>query len=143
MRCYDDLYASMKNNRYFLYNYAYALYHIGDYDSAGEILSECSLLWADYGVQILSGLVAMKQRRYADAESCFDHALRMCPNRFRPLYLKLKIAEALGDTESVLVYADEILHKRIKVYSTEVARIINYVNKQLEDMGEKINDREL
>lgn len=126
MRCYDDLYASMKNNRYFLYNYAYALYHIGDYGSAGEILSECSLLWADYDVQILSGLVAMKQRRYADAESCFDLALRMCPNRFRPLFLKLKIAEEQGEQVIVRKYAETIVSKSVKVPSTEVMRIISY-----------------
>ena len=133
MRCYDDLKLTMSDNRYFMYNYAYALYHIGDYESASDILTECSLLWADYDVQILNGLVAMKQRRYAYAKSCFDRALQMCPNRFRPLFLKLKIAEELGDTESVLECANEIRNKKIKVYSTEVVKITNYVNKLLYD----------
>ena len=75
----------------------------------------------------------MKQRRYAYAKSCFDRALQMCPNRFRPLFLKLKIAEELGDTESVLECANEIRNKKIKVYSTEVVKITNYVNKLLYD----------
>ncbi len=126
MQSYKELYPSMKRNRYYLYNYAYALYSVGDYDSADKVLSECSFMWADYDVQILTGVVAMKQGRYEDAVSCFDVALQMCPNRFRPVFLKQRIAEEIGNKEDVLMYANEILHKRIKVPSREVVRIISY-----------------
>ena len=135
MLVYDELYPMMQDNRYYLYNYAYALYHVRNYSQASEILKQCRQLWADYDVQILSGLVAMKQKQYDEALNYYDCALKMCPNRFKPLYLKLKTFEECGDVVCVIQCAEQIMDKKIKVPSGEIIKILSYAKNILDSYG--------
>ena len=123
---YEALYAKKNTDRFFLYNYAYALYHTENYEKARDVAEKCEVLWADYDLQLLLGLIAEKQNDFGRAMECFDMASAMCPNRFRPLHLKMNLCETLGDIENAMKIAEEIMCKKIKVPSVEVSQIVNH-----------------
>ncbi len=129
---YEELYDRMSGNRYFMYNYAYVLYQQQHFDDARIIASECRDLWADYDLEILQGMIELKDENYSLAKKHFKYAGYMCPNRFRPLFLLLKIYELQGEDEMIYSMAEQIVHKERKVSSTEVSRIIRYANNVLD-----------
>lgn len=123
---YARLYERMSGNRYFMYNYAYVLYDMDRLDDSRRVAAECSELWADYDLEILQGMIEMRAGNHSVADSHFEYAGFMCPNRFRPLYLRMKIAEAEGDMSSAIAFAQQIMDKQIKVLSNEVVSIRQY-----------------
>ena len=123
---YARLYERMSGDRYFMYNYAYVLYDMDRLDDSRRVAAECRELWADYDLEILRGMIEMRAGNHSAADSHFEYAGFMCPNRFRPLYLRMKIAEAKEDVASAIAYAQQIMDKQIKVLSNEVVSIRQY-----------------
>ena len=134
MNKYADLYSSMKDNKYFLYNYAYALFHEKEYAKAELIARKCRDLWADYELEMLLGTISSKRYCYDEAIKYFTNAYYMCPSKFRPLYDIMKIYEKKEKFEYVKYYAEIILNKIEKISSPEVARIKKYAQTIIERM---------
>ena len=120
---YADIYTTLHDDRYFMYNYAYKLYQAEDYVSACKYAKECRNLWADYDVEILLGHISGRLDNCDEAERHYINAEAMCPNRFRPLFYLMKLSEENKDFPKAVRYAEEILCKQIKIPSTEVDQI--------------------
>ena len=103
-----------------MYNYAYTLYSSGNYDKAASIVAECRRLWADYDVEILSGTIAEKMDLIDEAIEHYTTAMNMCPNRFSPHYMLMRLYDSNGDVELALEQAVKIVGKPIKVQSATV-----------------------
>ncbi len=120
---YSRIYNTLNTDRYFLYNYAYALYRANNFDKANEIAKECRLLWADYDLEMLMGYIAEKQKNFYLAEFHYKTAGYMCPNRFMPLFSLMTLSDTSGDTKEAVKYAEMILNKPIKIHSSEINNI--------------------
>ena len=120
---YADIYTTLHDDRYFMYNYAYQLYQAEDYVSAYKYARECRNLWADYDVEILLGHISGRLDNCDEAEQHYINAEAMCPKRFRPLFYLMKLSEENKDFPKAVRYAGEILCKQIKIPSTEVDQI--------------------
>jgi len=131
---YEKIYHRLKDNKYFLYNYAYVLYERNNWNESRRVAEECRKIWADYDLELLQGLIEMKDKNYTKADIHFEHANHMCPNRFRPLYLRLKNAEASGNSEVAKFCAQTIIGKKVKVPSNEITRIKWYAKKYIESL---------
>ena len=117
---FGRLYRVLSSDRYFMYNYAYTLYSSGNYDKAASIVAECRRLWADYDVEILSGTIAEKMDLIDEAIEHYTTAMNMCPNRFSPHYMLMRLYDSNGDVELALEQAVKIVGKPIKVQSATV-----------------------
>ena len=132
---YDNLYAVLSNDRYFMYNYSYALYRSGDYLKAHQMASECSKLWADYDLELLLGTLSDKLGMFDEAISHYTLASDMCPNRFKPLYFLMQLYDKSGMSDKALKYAQKINRKSIKIPSAEIVRM----KREAEEYVQQIN----
>lgn len=120
---YERIYDTLYNDRYFLYNYSYALYRAAHYERSHKVASECRELWADYDLELLLGMVSEKLGKATEAISHYSLASDMCPNRLRPLYLLMKLYDGYGMPDKALCYAMMLCDKPVKIPSGETARI--------------------
>ena len=67
------------------------------------------------------------------------YASQMCPSRFMPLYQLVKVYQAAGDSAMVLLTAQKIIEKQVKIESSEIDNIkyemdclIKKMNKSIE-----------
>lgn len=120
---YEKVYDVLYGDRFFMYNYSYALYRSENYGKGYDIASECRELWADYDLELLLGMLSEKLCRDTEAVSHYKLASNMCPNRLRPLYLLMKLYDRSGMPDKALCYAKRLCYKPIKIPSDEIARI--------------------
>lgn len=134
---YKKLHKVFDTHGQFLYNYGVESYMIKHYDEAISILTECTHYWNDYDVQLILADCYMQEKRYDQAESAFLLASNMCPNRFVPLYHLVKLYDLVGQREKAYDLAKIIIHKKIKIPSFKVQRIIkdmvDYVKENRKD----------
>lgn len=122
---YKESYSVMKDNSYFLYNYAVALYQSSDIDRSYQIAKRCNLYWANYDLEVLLGVLCFEFKEYNKAEEHYKRAHWMCPCRFVPLEYLLDLYLELGDTQKQIVLAQQIQKKVVKVDSERVRFIKN------------------
>jgi len=121
---YKDLFPLLKDNKYFLYNYAVELNYGKRYKESIQIAQLCEKLWADYNLQLLLGDNYNQLKRYKEAEKHIMLAANMCPTRFIPLYELFKIYKNTNNKEKSIRMAKTILKKPIKINSLQVQYII-------------------
>ena len=117
---YRELYAELKDEPLFLYNYAAELNVAGRYAESLRIGRECEARMADYFTQILQ---ADNHRQLGNRQEAERHLLQasfMCPNRFVPLRELFRLYQSQTDTAGMHRMADAILRKPVKVDSPEV-----------------------
>ena len=124
---YEDVYYVMKNDRYFLYNYAAVLYDGKAYQRSLMVANECRRAWADYDLELLIAENYVKQHKYEEAEKHFRLASEMCPNRFAPLYKMVLLYKDMQEEEKALNLARIIVEKPVKVPSQQ----IQWIKKQM------------
>ena len=83
---YQKLMYPFGKNPKFLYNYAVELYMIEKYESSIHIARECRKYYADYDLELLLAMNAIKMNYFKEAEGYLQSASLMCPNRFVPLF---------------------------------------------------------
>ena len=118
---YEYIYTLLHDNRYFMYNYTYVLYTAGEYEKAAKTAAECRNLWADYDLEILTGLIYEDMGNLDMAEIYYLQASYMCPVRFRPLYLLMRLYASKHEHEKAMCYARRIIDKPVKIPSPEVS----------------------
>lgn len=129
------------HNQYFLYNYAYELSEIGEYDRSLVIAAECCRIWADYHLQLIMADAHLKMERYSDAERHFQQAAWMCPARFTPPYKLVTLYMARGRTDDARDLASQILDKEIKVPSPVVYAIRREMRQLIESLTIKYPEK--
>ena len=120
---YERIYDTLSKDRYFLYNYSYALYRSENYERSHKVALECRELWADYDLELLLGMVSEQLGKATEAISHYSLASDMCPNRLRPFYLLMKLYDESGIPDKALYYAKMLHDKPVKISSGESARI--------------------
>ena len=90
-----------------------------------EKLSLC-----DYETSLLKGEIFNALLDYPRAIQCFELASKMCPSRFIPLYEIYNAACKSNDIELRERVRTQIINKDIKVPSSKIYQIINYVSNE-------------
>lgn len=120
---YEELYSHFRDNKYFLYNYAFVAYKMHDAKRAYRLMSECMNYRRGYNTELLAGDICRKLGYYDEAILHYDEANYMCPSRFAPLEGLHYVYDAIGDSVNKSRIADEITTKKVKVLSSDVIRI--------------------
>ena len=120
---YDMLYNSIHKHSLFLYNYGSILNRVGNYDESLSILLECERRYNDYDVQLMIADNYLHLGQWEKSECRYMNALRMCPNRFIPLYQLLEVYELQGKKENVFEICKKIVDKEVKIPSLIVDKI--------------------
>lgn len=112
---YFDLYQRLNTNPSFLYNYGAWLHRNGYYKESLDILSECSLYYDDYNVELLLADNYNKLGNSLKAIEVFRNTSTMIPCRFLPLYHMMQIYKNNADTVNACRVAQMIIDKPIKI----------------------------
>lgn len=136
---YDSIYATLSEDRYFMYNYAYMAYMAGDSHKAADLAAECGRLWADYDLELLRGMISEKLSQPETAVSHYTRAMYMCPNRFRPLYCLMVLYDREGNTAQAKLYAGSIIDKDVKIPSPEVSQMKKLAEEYMSSHSESID----
>ena len=127
---YKSLEKEMGNNPAFLYNYAAVLLSFEDYDTALNIALKCRQHWSDYDLELMLGLINMQvfhadkdEVSFHNALSFFEHASKMIPCRFIPLYYQLQLYQKTLSLSDMYRLSNEIITKPVKVPSDKVTEI--------------------
>lgn len=120
---YAALEPRMSENRYFLYNCAFALYSRGQFDESIAVMERCLTYWNGYNLQLLMGDAFRMKRKYSDAIPHYDLAHNMCPARLAPLEGMYLAYDGMGDHKNRAHIARMISEQKIKVPSYDAYRI--------------------
>lgn len=94
----------------------------GQYEASNRMLSACKKLLNTYDTELLSAENALQQSYYEQAIPHLEMAHLMIPNRFYPLY-GLMLCYQHTDKQKAIEIATEILHKEIKIPSSDIDMI--------------------
>lgn len=133
---YEALYPFMKNNAYFIYNYAAKLNNVGNIEKSAEIAIDCEIMLNDYDVQMLMADNYKELEKYAVAEQYFKKASAMCPIRFMPLYELVKLYQTIGNNDEALTLAKRIFSKEEKIPSSTITAIKLEMQRFIEEQEE-------
>lgn len=120
---YRDANMVLNKNPYFLYNYSSFLFDSKKIDESLSIALKCSQLMSSYDLEVLLGEIYQEKGEFKTAEMHYQKAAYMCPCRFVPLYLMLRLYNLSGEYDKKIAIAYEILAKPIKVKSNTVTKI--------------------
>lgn len=128
---YEELYISLKDNYYFLYDYGYALFKVGRFVEAQKILREGASLSSDPMFHIIIGRCQEALNDYETAESEYMLAHFMVPGRLYPLVLLKEMYDRQGDD----VRAGWVLEKIMQIP-------VNPKNKTMQDLLLRVQGNE-
>ena len=114
---YYELFPLLNDNPRFLFDFGSLLRDCGRYNDSNAMLRQGTSLSADPMFHILMGRNYEDMGEYDKADSLYDHAFRMVPNRIYPLYRKMKLYEAMSDTTRCKAMACRVQNFRVKVES--------------------------
>lgn len=117
---YNELYVSMNDNPYFLYNYSMVLFQSGNYEKSVNVLSHCNQYLNDYDTELLHADISRALKRYDEAVSYYNHAFRMCPNRFQPFYQLMNLYQEINKMDRARLMAKIITRKKVKIPSMQI-----------------------
>lgn len=129
MPYYEDMKNIMRNNPFFMYNFAAELNTIQRYRESLVFLTECSKSWNDYNVQIMFSDNYAKMGNMDSALIACNQAYDMIPCRFEPLYRKMMIYGFSNDTVNAVRMAYELIEKPVKVHSDQIKQMISVAEK--------------
>lgn len=125
---YNELYVSMNDNPYFLYNYSMVLFKSGNYEKSVNVLSHCNQYLNDYDTELLHADVSWTLKQFNEAEYHYIHASRMCPNRFQPFYQLMNLYKDIGKMSQARCMAEIIIQKEVKIPSVQIDNMIREAN---------------
>ena len=130
----ENLVPFLKNNHYFLYNYAAQLNKIGRYNDSQEVLSLYHQKIMDYESQLLLANNYLNKHDTINALKSYQIASNMIPCRFMPLYYIFTINKHKDPYKAVEI-ANKIINKDVKINSLEVLSIKLYAKKYIDSIS--------
>lgn len=122
----------LKENPYFLYNYAAVLRELKYYRESLDIALDCRKYWSDYDLEILIGENYQHIGNYSLAESHYLNAKMMCPSRFLPLYKLFYLYKETGNNICAYGVAKEIDLKPIKKLTSAIIMMKEDIEKEMD-----------
>lgn len=114
---YYELLPLLGDNHRFLFDFGSLLRDCGRYNDSNAMLRQGALLSADPMFHILMGRNYEDMQEYGKADSLYDHAFRMVPNRIYQLYRCMKLYETTGDMVRCEAMAHKVKDFHVKVES--------------------------
>lgn len=130
---YEDLYAVLNYNPYFLFNYGAELSLMGEYNKSIEMLNKAGKGLNDADLYIYLGNSYAGTNNLEMAEKCFIKASNMMPVKFYPKYRLVKIYIQKGENDKAKILAIEILDKKVKIPSEIIDNIRNEMKQVVEE----------
>lgn len=132
---YGKLYDKMSWNKDFCFEYGRALYKVGSYDKAEEVLLKAMAVSGDPMILNMLGRNAQENGEYKKAEKYLLRSTHRLPERIYPHYLLVKLyAEPeFFDRIKFVSEAEHVLNAKPKVNSTAIREMKQEVNKILRD----------
>lgn len=132
---YGKLYDKMSWNKDFCFEYGRALYKVGNYSEAEEVLLKAMTVSGDPMILNILGRNAQESGEYGKAEMYLLRSTRRLPERVYPHYLLVKLyAEPeFFDRVRLIREAEYVLNAVPKVNSTAIREMRQEVKKILED----------
>ena len=127
------------HNADFLYSYATVLYNCSFYEKTIEVLQQYKEYATSYGAELMIANSYMYMESYKQAQESYTEAHYMCPVRFTPLYNLFKICKWNGEIENMKRIGNQILSKKIKVYSPEIEIIKHNTKVELQRLSQHEN----
>lgn len=119
----------------FHYNYASFLNKHGMKNEANIEIEKCNIV--DYDTQLLRGRISESNKQFSQALYYYEQALRMCPNRFTPLYYMFCVYNTTGNYAMRNKVAHCIMNKKVKIKSAEINIIKQRVEYTLHETPHK------
>lgn len=119
----------------FHYNYASFLNKHGMKNEANIEIEKCNIV--DYDTQLLRGRISESNKQFSQALYYYEQALRMCPNRFTPLYYMFCVYNTTGNYAMRNKVAHCIMNKKVKIKSAEINIIKQRVEYSLHETPQK------
>lgn len=140
---YEKLYPVLRYNSRFLYNYAYALYRLGQYEKSLTKAMECRKIRSDYNLSLLFGDIywALGKDELAIGQYMLAH--HMCPCRFAPLCAIYDVYKRQCNYIKCLRMSNVILNKPVKVDSPETLEYIEYIRQDVSPISGAVLSRSL
>ena len=123
MSRYDNIYLQMRNNPYFLYNYAAEEYAAGRYRDALVRAKECQRFFLDYDLEMLTADCYQSLNNIQMAIYHYHKAHYMIPSRLMPYYGEFDVYRQSNDKVNARRMAYLILGLPVKVKSYNTKRI--------------------
>lgn len=130
MATYEHLYSFLSWRGIFLYDYAIESLYADRNEQAYRLVEECREQQLSYDLALLEGDICRYMKNYDRALECFDEASLMCPVRFAPPYGKWQVYKEVEDEERKDSMTQVIRHKKVKVYSPDIMKILEDINDQ-------------
>lgn len=132
---YGKLYDKMSWNKDFCFEYGRALYKVGSYDKAEEVLLKAMAVSGDPMILNMLGRNAQENGEYKKAEKYLLRSTHRLPERIYPHYLLVKLyAEPeFFDRIKFVSEAEHVLNAKPKVNSIAIREMKQEVNKILRD----------
>lgn len=118
---YQENYDLLKDQYNFLLAYGKHLNENGYYTKSNKILGHAKRYSCNPVLYTLSGDNYQKMKYYSKADSCYEEAYRIVPNRLYPLYLLAHSYREQGDTSRMKEMAYRVVFKQPK-FPTKWAR---------------------
>ena len=129
----SDIPDQIRNSGLYMFEMSTLAYEKGNYELSIKLLKKCLDLRANYDTTLDLGIAYMKTNEYGEARQCMIKAHNMIPSRFYPLYYLAIIAEIEHKTDEKDKLCNEILSKKVKVYSSDILIIRHKAKKMLDD----------
>ena len=129
---YEQLYPHLKNDPYFLYNYATRANFADDFSLSTELTKKCEEILNDYDIEMLQGDNFQQLGNIEWAEQHYWLAANMCPGRFMPLYKLVNLYDSIGHSEQADSIARVIMLKPEKIPSGAISAIKIRMKKRFE-----------
>ena len=108
----------MDEERRFLFSFATLLRETGRYNDSNAMLRQGALVSNDPMFEVIQGNNYQSMGETSLADSCYQRAFFMQPNRVYPLYRLMKLYENVGDSAQTLLYARKVVSFNPKVKSS-------------------------
>lgn len=120
---YSNLKPRLKDNPYFLYNYASEAFEQNEYDLSLSVAEECADILSNYYLELLLADINFEIGDYESSAQHYQMSAAMCPCRFMPLLGIFEIYEANENFSKATETATLILNKPVKKSSTKIESI--------------------
>ncbi len=117
---YESSYIYLKKNPYFLYNYAFVLYDLGEYEVCERIAKENLGQMNDYESNFLYAKTLWAMKKYDEALDVYELLTDMIPSKFMPIYCMFEIYKEIGNRGKARYYAQQLMEKKVKVVSAQI-----------------------
>jgi len=123
IRGYKELYVTLKDDRYFLYNYGSEMAADKNYDIGMNILSRTKRYLVDPDVLIYSGDCLLGLQDYKGAEREYLCAYYMVPKKLLPQYALMQYYHAINNDKQANAFAEKIIKAVPVAYSEDELEI--------------------